>query len=235
MTNRRKCQILIDMAMTVMLPVLMAYSLVGEEPHEWVGVAMFAAFVIHNVMNRQWYKGLTRGKYNAVRKTQVIVNVALFVLILAMMLSGIAMSRHVFTFLPFDFSISLARLVHLAAAYWFYVMTSVHLGLHWTTMMGISKKMFKLKRSQMRKNVLRVLTLVIAGLGLYEFITRNFLLYMFLRTEFVFIDFSEPLWHFFLSYFAIMGLFVAVGHYGLMLVKKIPTKKRTRSVNKLAD
>ncbi|MBO1307153.1 DUF4405 domain-containing protein [Enterococcus sp. 669A] len=235
MSNRRKFQILIDMAMTVMLPVLMAYSLVGEEPHEWVGVAMFTAFVIHNVLNRQWHKGLTRGKYNAVRKTQVVVNLALFVLIMAMMLSGIAMSRHVFTFLPFDFSISLARLVHLAAAYWFYVMTSVHLGLHWTTMMGIPKKMFKLKRSQTRKNVLRVIALVIAGIGLYEFVTRNFLLYMFLRTEFVFIDFSEPLWHFFLSYFAIMGLFVAVGHYGLLLIKKIPNKKRKPAARKVVD
>ncbi len=36
---------------------------------------------------------------------------------------------------------------------------------------------------------------------------------MFLRNQFVFFDFEEPLIFFFGDYLAVMGLFVFIGHY----------------------
>ena len=37
----------------------------------------------------------------------------------------------------------------------------------------------------------RILGIVIAGYGLYVFVTRDLAAYMFLRTQFVFLDYSE--------------------------------------------
>lgn len=50
-----------DLAMAVFLLLLMAYSLVGEVLHEWMGIAMLVLFVLHHIWNRAWYKSIGRG------------------------------------------------------------------------------------------------------------------------------------------------------------------------------
>ena len=40
-------KILVDLAMTVLLFLLMAYLLVGETAHEWIGLAVFILFLFH--------------------------------------------------------------------------------------------------------------------------------------------------------------------------------------------
>ena len=65
-TNKR-IRRLLDIAMTIMLPILMAYSLVGEMLHEIIGTLMLVLFVLHHVMNRKWYPALFKGKYDGRR------------------------------------------------------------------------------------------------------------------------------------------------------------------------
>lgn len=47
--------------MTVMLLFLMAYSLIGEALHEWLGIGMLLLFVLHHILNASWYRNLRRG------------------------------------------------------------------------------------------------------------------------------------------------------------------------------
>ncbi len=42
----------IDIGMTVLLLLLMAYELIGSGLHEWIGLAMFVLFVCHHLLNR---------------------------------------------------------------------------------------------------------------------------------------------------------------------------------------
>ena len=44
----------VDLLMTVMLPLQMAYSLIGETYHEAEGVVLFALFISHHAMHRNW-------------------------------------------------------------------------------------------------------------------------------------------------------------------------------------
>ena len=64
---KKKIQLIIDISMTLLLPLLMAYSLIGEAFHEVVGIAMFVLFIVHHILNRKWYGALFKGKYNARR------------------------------------------------------------------------------------------------------------------------------------------------------------------------
>ena len=48
----------VDFLMTAALLLLMAYSLVGEAVHEWIGMGMFLLFLVHLVLNRKWVKNL---------------------------------------------------------------------------------------------------------------------------------------------------------------------------------
>ena len=47
--------------MTVLLLLLMAYSLIGETVHEVIGTAIFVLFIGHHILNRGWYKALPKG------------------------------------------------------------------------------------------------------------------------------------------------------------------------------
>ncbi len=60
---------------------------------------------------------------------------------------------------------------------------------------------------------------MIAVYGIYVFIKRNFLTYLFLRSEFVFLDYEESRLLFFFDELALMGLCIFIAHYGAKLIR----------------
>ena len=124
--KKNRVRMIIDITMTVLLPLLMAYSLIGEMFHEIAGTAIFVLFIAHNILNRKWYKVLFKGKYNARRIFQTVLNLTLLIFMILQPVSGILMSKHLYTFLP-AFSVSaFARSLHLILAYWGYVLLCIH-------------------------------------------------------------------------------------------------------------
>ena len=145
MKAKAKCKIAIDAAMTLGLLFLMGYQLWGDVAHEWAGAGMFVLFIAHHVLNRNWYKNLSRGKYPPSRVFQLAVDGMVFLAMLGLMASGIMLSNHVFAFWDIHGGMSFARLLHMAASYWGFVLMSLHLGLHWGMFTGIARKALRLK------------------------------------------------------------------------------------------
>lgn len=52
------------------------------------------------------------------------------------------------------------------------------------------------------------------------FVKRNFAAYLFLKNEFVFMDYTESKMPFYLDYLALMGLCIFIVHYGSRFIKK---------------
>lgn len=100
----------------------------------------------------------------------------------------------------------------MVCGYGGFVLMSLHLGFHWIVMTGIIRKHVN-GQSSARKWVLRILAVFTAGYGAYAFVKRDIGSYMFLKNQFVFFDFEEPLILFMLDYVSVMGLFVFIGHY----------------------
>ena len=94
-------------------------------------------------MNVNWYKSLFKGKYMPVRIFQLIVDILVFLAMIGLMVSGIMLSRHVFSFLHMRGHMSFARLLHMAASHWGFVLMALHLGLHWGMFLGMAKKALK--------------------------------------------------------------------------------------------
>ena len=212
MKPKQIAKIATDVLMTVILLLLMAYSLVGETAHAWLGIGMFALFVLHHVLNSRWSRSLRKGKYTPFRILQTVLVVLALLSMLGSIVSGVVLSRHALAFLPITGGQSWSRVLHMLSAYWGFVFISLHLGLHWSMMMGMVKRLFK-KPSAPRKWTARILGGVIAAYGLYAFFKQEIGSYMLLKNQFVFFDFDEPLMLFLLDYVAVMGLFVFIGHY----------------------
>lgn len=202
-----------DLLMTAALVALMAYAVTGQEIHEWLGVAAFLLFVLHHLLNLNWFRALGKGKYTAPRILQTVLVLLLFLCMLAQMVSGIAMSRHALPFLDVPISTSTARLLHLACGYWSFVLVSVHLGLHWSAFLGLGRKLRGGKAfSTTGRLILRLLAAGISVYGLYCFLQQKILDYMFLRTEFVFFDYEKAAPLVIAELLSILALWVLVGY-----------------------
>ena len=115
---------------------------------------------------------------------------------------------------------SFARKLHMACAYWGFILMSLHLGIHWCIITGIIKKFVK-AQPQALTWMLRIIAIITASYGIYAFIKREIPDYMFMKIQFVFFNFEELLLLFILDYLAVMGLFVFIGHYASTIIKKI--------------
>ena len=201
----------VDLLMVLALLTLMAYSLIGETTHEIIGITMFVLFTAHHLMNIGWYKGLGKGQYQAARILMTATNFLMLLGMLLQVTAGVLLSKHVFTFIPSSAGSSVFRLIHLAVPYWLFCLASLHLGFHWKVMMAAFSK-----KAGERKTVWhwieRAAALGISVYGIYTFVKRQFPDYMFLKTQFAFFDFGEPLKWFFLDYIAVMVLFASIGY-----------------------
>ena len=110
-SGKKKLKFMVDILMTLTLLFLMGYQIWGETAHEWAGACMLVLFLVHHVLNSAWYKNMFRGKYTRIRILMCAVDLALFVVMICLMASGIIMSRHVFAFLPVSGGMGTARLV----------------------------------------------------------------------------------------------------------------------------
>ena len=210
MKAKMKIKMGIDFLMTVLLFLLMSYQITGQELHEWFGTGMLVLFLLHNILNIRWYGSLFKGKYTLLRTMQTIINISVLISMLCLGFSGIVLSRHIFAGLPIQGPMAIARTMHLAASYWGFVLMSIHLGFHWSMILGMLHRLWG------RKNIPhpsiwleRFMAIFIAGYGASRFYKQNIISYMFLKQEFV------------TEYIAMMGLGVFIGFYAAKGLRKL--------------
>ena len=199
--------------MTGALPVLMAYSLAGEMLHEIVGTVMLALFIAHHILNRKATAAMFKGKQTSVRILNTVVNLLLFAIMLCLPISGIVLSKHLYTFLPTDGLSAIARTAHLLLSYWGFALLSFHLGLHADLWLN------QLKKRKAAFILLAIALTLIAAFGAYAFIANRLYEYMFLQTQFVFFDFDKPLILTFAEYLSMIVLFAWIGYWLRSLIK----------------
>lgn len=211
-------KITVDAGMMLALLLLMGYGLIGEKAHEWIGMGMFALFLAHLVFNRKWVQNLGKGRYSPVRIVQIVLNSLIFLCMVGCMVSGIALSRYLFD-IQTEYTVEAAmEKVHMFCSYWGFVLMCLHLGTHWSMILAVARKHWKLpKRGDW---YLSVIGYLVALLGIPALLRRDVADYLFLRSHFVFLDYSEPVSYFLRDYLLIAVLFVTVGHEGMKLLRK---------------
>lgn len=211
-----KVKRILDVVMFILLLFLMAFFNTGQTVHEVLGILMAICFIIHHVLNRNWYKTVFKGKYPLLKKVYIVVNFLLLVDVVFLVLSGLSMSR-LLPFLSF-MPVSLARRVHLTLSYWGFVLMAVHFGLH---IQSISRPLAK-KFEDSSKVVKTIIFLVIPyGLtlfGLIMFIKNQLIAYLFMLTDFVNVDSSINLVRYIFEY---LGIFSLLGLFTYIVIKNI--------------
>lgn len=226
MKSKQIAKISVDAAMTLGMLFLMGYHLWGDTAHEWVGAGLFLLFVLHHILNWRWWTGLFRGRYTSVRILQATINLLTLAAMLGLMVSSVILSSKVFAFLQIRGHMAFARRLHMAASYWGFLLMTAHLGLHWGMLLGMVQKAGKAKfPGRPASHWLTLLGVLVAAYGAAAMVKRDMATYLFLRAEFVFLDFSESKLLFYLDYLAIIGTFVFLAHFAAKLLRKRKERK----------
>lgn len=217
-------KILVDIIMTILFITLMAYHITGNRLHEWLGVTLFVFFILHHILNKKWYTGLLKGKYSAVWILMAVINFLLFVAMIGMMVSGIIISREVFGFLDLRAGM-FGRKLHMVSTSWGYLLMAMHIGLHWSMVLGIARKKIQVKSKWIGYGI-RILAVLFSTYGVYAFATRQLTDRMFLLMEYAFFDYRESAIIFLADYISILILFAVLAYYLAKISRKQKCKRR---------
>ena len=175
MKKKSMIKMIIDILMLILM--LLEYSKIytGQLLHEIFGITLLGLFVIHNILNINFYKALFKGKYNFSRIIITTVDLLfLFCMIITIVL-GIPISEKVFKFLNLNGNMT-TRTLHTILGYWDLILLSIHLGLHFK--MIFAKLSSKIKDNKKLKVLLYIIQLVVVFYGIKVMNDTNLGLYL---------------------------------------------------------
>jgi hypothetical protein len=212
-------RLVIDFSMTILMLVAMAYHITGNAIHELVGVFLLVLFLVHNILNRRWYKTIFKGKHNVRRILSFAVNLLFLVSMTVVMVSSVPISQDIFPFIPINNDIVL-RQMHVLTSYWGFIFMAIHIGLSWGTLLNAARKMTGITNpSIIRTITLRVIAVLIVVYGVQASFEREIVSKLTIYNPFGWaIDGSTS--EFILDYLSIMGIYIAGSHYALKIVQK---------------
>ena len=248
MTKTQRLRMTIDITMTILSIILMGgnYLFPADIVHEILGVGLFVLWGVHIALNRHWYGAIFRGKYNPYRVMQTIINCCILICTIFLMISGIILSNHIFTFLNIQGGLGFARIAHLLASHWYYLFMSLHIGLH----VGmITNKMrhpntnrhpelvsgshaeempkqvrhdnfVQDRHDKLRKIIPRIILALACAYGIYAFIARGVWKYLILQQQFFFFDLERGYILFAIDYISIIILFATLSRLMAKILKK---------------
>ena len=204
--------------MTVILLLLMAYQVTGEAAHEWLGIGMTLLVILHQILNRKWYRGLLKGRYYPYRILAAALNILLLLCFALTAFCGMSMSGHAVPFLYGMAPVSFARQMHLSMSHWAFVLMGLHLGMH----IPVMTAGFKWQAGT--RTILTCLLTIAGGIGLYLFLSNGMPDYMFFKVPFAFLDYSKAGWRVLLENVLMLSFWALVGMVGAQALRNIGHK-----------
>lgn len=216
-------KLVIDVTMTVLLLVAMAYQITGILVHEVVGVVLLLLFIVHNILNRRWYKTIVKGTFNIRRVLSITVNLLFLVSMIAVIVSSVPISREVVTFIPIKSNMTFMQ-IHVMTSYWGFILMAIHIGMSWATIINAMRKMTGITDpSRIRTISLRTVAVLIVVYGVQASFERNLGSKLFVYDPFGSWNLDESGLTFLMDYLSVMGIYICGAHYTLKFVQK---KKR---------
>lgn len=127
---KRKIKIVVDILMFLMFLYLLSYRPgMGLMYHAVVGISQLALFILHHLLNLNWYKMLFRGKYSFRRILLAGSDFLLLIAMIFMILSSVMISGMVFDFVGIRMT-GWWRRIHVASSGWCFLLSAFHVGMH---------------------------------------------------------------------------------------------------------
>lgn len=209
---KKEIKSIVDILMTVVFVLLMCVSQTGSYLHEIMGIMVIILFVIHQILNINFYKNIFKGKYSKIRIAFLIVDITLLIMMILMIVSALMISQNILTFIHIG-NDSLGRTLHIFSTYTIYMLCGVHLGLHYNMIVKL-----KNENKMIVTGILLIFSILFGSNG---FIKREFVSKLTLQSEYP-LYFEESLFVTLIDYISVLTMFTMIGYgiYQLCILKR---------------
>ncbi|MFJ7362782.1 DUF4405 domain-containing protein [Peribacillus frigoritolerans] len=219
MNRNMLIRLVIDLSMTVLMLVAMAYQITGNAMHELAGALLCLLFITHNILNRRWYKTIFKGKHNVRRILSIVVNLLFLVSMTVVIMSSVPISRDMIPFIPINNDTVLLQ-IHVMTSYWGFIFMAVHIGMSWATIINSVRKMTGITGTNRISTIaFRVMAVLIVVYGVQASFEREMLNKLTIYNPFGWESYDSSM-KFLLDHLAIMGIYISGTHYILKFVQK---------------
>ena len=163
MKNKKIVKMIIDALMLIIILLEFSKLYTGQLLHEAFGVALLILFIIHNILNINFYKNILKGNYNLLRVITTTTNILFLICMLLTIILGIPISSELFKELKLNGNTTIRKL-HTILGYWNLILLSIHLGFHFKIIFAKLKNKIKDKKSI--KNLFYMVELIIVIFGI---------------------------------------------------------------------
>lgn len=157
--------------MAILFTLLFKKMLFGIKFHEIAGLVIGGVVLVHCILNSKWIKAITvklfSKKITIRTRIMYLLDLLLLIDVVVIILSGIFISKVLFTFLRLQ-GIPSLKGIHISASYILLMIIGIHLGLHWNWVMSIFKKIFKIPQKKIITYISRGLAVLVLLFGIYS-------------------------------------------------------------------
>ena len=222
----------LDFIAVGLLLAALAYWWLDNRTHEIIGTAMFLLVIVHNVFNRWWYGTIRKGHRAPRGLMTTVLNLSLLAVMLTLLVTSLMISRDVFGFLALDGGFTV-REIHKLASYWAMIIVSIHLGLHWSMVMGAVRGALGVaKGNRGRTLALRMIAAAIVAYGVDSSFEMTIGSKLVLHPTLDMWDFGESTMGFFAHYAAIVGLYAVLAHYAVTWMQDGRRRREPRELRR---
>lgn len=164
-------KLFVDLFMGILFVLLMNLSFTGLVFHEIVGTFIFVVFITHIILNMNWIKAvgkrLASDKIKTREKVKFFLSVAIFLSVITMGITGILISKCLFTSITINNS-KIFYPIHKGAAMVSLSLLCVHIGVHLDYLIGAVRNIKNgIKERRVKKAVLQFTLAIIILIALY--------------------------------------------------------------------
>ena len=146
MSKQNLTKLFLDLGAFVALLISTAPHFTGEAIHEWLGVALSGAIVVHLLLNWNWIVGITSRLFSKVAKGQrfnYFLNWSLFASGVMIVLSGLMISKTVVPFFGLSLPQNMSwKELHSLSTNIMMVLMGLHVAVHWSWITSMFKRLF---------------------------------------------------------------------------------------------
>lgn len=170
----KKIKYIVDAIMLVIMICLMELDITGMLWHEILGLTVIGIFAVHKFLNFNWIKSISKnifkGKVNGKNKFMYILDWTLFILTIITGITGVCISKEIFTSIAFS-NIKLLTLVHNISAYVLIAGISIHIGLHLKNILISIKRLVGIKDIEGRNKIGKLMAIILTIVGLLVYMS----------------------------------------------------------------
>ena len=219
MTAKNISKLTVDAAILCLMLGLISYPLIqGLWRHAMMGCAFVCFFVVHQLLNFWWYRGLCLKRWTLRKAFLSVVDFLLIADVLVLVISAVLLAGEVFSFAAFPMT-NWARRLHVCTTAWALVLVGLHLGFH-------GKTFWKRFKEWLQPYGFCAMS-AMAAIGIVMFFESEMIWDILYEEEMKLLP--ETLWEFIFQRLSVVVLFCIVGRSLSELLQFAAKKKRVQS------